>query len=70
MKTSRAFTPAVSDTLETRCVPSTFGFHALHGATIAPQASGPVTIVHPPGTFSQGNLPGVFEGPNGTFTLR
>jgi hypothetical protein len=49
MKKSHVFSPALSDQLETRSVPSTLTLPGAHAAVVV----GPV--VHLPGTFSQGD---------------
>jgi len=68
MRKIHTFSPAISDTLETRSVPSiavpaAHAFVFTHGAITTPP------VVHPPGTFSNGT-PTIREAPNGErFTL-
>jgi len=65
MKSSRAFTPTVVDSLETRCVPA-FLFSGASHALVVPHAVVPVPpVVHKPGTFSQGANAPFFTAPNG-----
>ena len=65
MRNSHKFTPAVVDSLDTRCVPAMIGFHAITPALALPHAVVSVPVVHPPGTFSQGDLPPFFTSPSG-----
>jgi len=77
MKKSRVFSPAVTDSLEARSVPSFFnpamaGFQVTRAVTTTQVVATPRAVVtnppvhHEPGTFSQGNLPTFFTLPSGT----
>lgn len=59
MKTSRTFSPVVSESLETRSVPSTFILPGAHAAAVT------VPKTYPAGAFRQGDLPPFSVAPTG-----
>lgn len=68
MRKTNTFSPTVSEALETRAVPSTFGFSTPH-AFVFTRGALSTPVVHPPGTFSNG-VPTVHVASNGErFTL-
>ncbi len=50
---TKTFSPTVSDTLETRSVPSSLGLSASH-AFVFTHGALTTPVVHPPGVFSNG----------------
>jgi len=71
MRKSHTFTPAVSETLEARSVPSAV-LSTVHAVAVLPHAV--VTtppVIHPAGTFSNGSVPTIEVAADGErFTLR
>ncbi|MCA1685146.1 MAG: hypothetical protein LC745_04015 [Planctomycetia bacterium] len=76
MKNSRAFTPGVTESLETRSVPSVMGLPRVHaftlsnGLAVSRVADVVAPAQSPPGTFFQGSAPGVSTAGGSLFTMR